>query len=313
MQFVRAGQDNLVTADLNDGADAITSGVVRHYLKAMSGANAGKWWNGSAWAATEVAAGVGTHDARGHWYCQVDSDAWTVAAVYETYAVHAENEQINYRDQVYCLPAIGSGVSFAGVVSTEICNDALLPLSGAMGVQQIASIDDTDDPTAVICATQYPKALRKVTRIVQPHYAMSFGECGEAFSGQADWTYSFSLPDDCLESVVGYQTDEGNRLARYDHKVIGSTLLTDTLSNLDGDSAYIYYLFALSDVSAMSEAFRWAVSCELAYRLSGALDPAKTTEMEARAEGAIAAATLADSWRCRAEQGEYSWISHRGG
>ena len=202
--------------------------------------------------------------------------------------------------------------------STAICNDALLTLSGAMESQYITSIDDTSDPTAVKCADQYPKALAEVLSIVQPHYAMKLGDCGDALEGDdlpeaSDWTYVFSLPDDCHENIVGYQTDAANRKARYNHKVMGSYLLTDVRSDMDGDSAYIYYLFALSDVTAMSMAFRWAVACRMAFRLSGALDPAKTSEMEARAEAAIEAATLADSWRCRAEQGEYSWISHRGG
>ncbi len=202
--------------------------------------------------------------------------------------------------------------------STAICNDALLTLSGAMESQYITSIDDTSDPTAVKCADQYPKALAEVLSIVQPHYAMKLGDCGDALEDDdlpeaSDWTYVFSLPDDCHENIVGYQTDVHNRNQRYDHKVMGSYLLTDALGNLGGDSAYIYYLFALSDVTAMSMAFRWAVACRMAFRLSGALDPAKTSEMEARAEAAIEAATLADSWRCRAEQGEYSWISHRGG
>jgi len=202
--------------------------------------------------------------------------------------------------------------------STAICNDALLTLSGAMESQYITSIDDTSDPTAVKCADQYPKALAEVLSIVQPHYAMKLGDCGDALEGDdlpeaSDWTYVFSLPDDCHENIVGYQTDVHNRNQRYDHKVMGSYLLTDALGNLGGDSAYIYYLFALSDVTAMSQAFRWAVSCEIAYRLSGALDPKKTLEMRELAIAARDAAAIADSWRCQAEEGEYSWISHRGG
>lgn len=201
---------------------------------------------------------------------------------------------------------------------TEICNDGLLLLSGAIETQSITAITDTNDPVAVKCALQYPKALNKLLTIVQPHYAMKLGDCGTALSGDdlpemADWTYAFDLPEDCHENIVGYQTDAANRKARYNHKVMGSYLLTDVLSDLDGDSAYIYYLFALSDVSAMSEAFRWAVSCEIAYRLSGALDPKKTLEMRELAVAARDAAAIADSWRCQAEEGEYSWISHRGG
>ncbi len=201
---------------------------------------------------------------------------------------------------------------------TAMCNDALLLLSGAIETQSITSIDDANDPVAVKCAAQYPKAVGKLLSIVQPHYAMKFDDCGDPLEDDdlpeaSDWTYVFSLPDDCHENIVGYQTDAANRKARYNHKVMGSYLLTDVRSDMDGDSAYIYYLFAFSDVTAMSQAFRWAVSCEIAYRLSGALDPKKTLEMRELAIAARDAATIADSWRCQAEEGEYSWISHRGG
>ena len=199
---------------------------------------------------------------------------------------------------------------------TPICNDGLLLLSGAEGSRAISSIEDTDNPTAVLCADQYPKILKKLLTVIQPHYAMKYGDCGDPLEDEdipasSDWVYAFDLPDDCHENVVGYQTDEDNRKARYNYRVLGSYLLTDTLSNTDADSAYLFYLFYLTDTTLMSEAFRWAIACELAYRLSGPIDPKVTLQMQQRAQDAIGTAALADSWVCRQEEGEYSWLSHR--
>lgn len=116
MQFVRSGQANLITADLNDGTNPITTGVVTHYLKALSGAAAGQWWDGAeaAWSATEAAAGTGAHDGRGHWTCSVIAEAWTGGVRYQTYAAHADARQINYRDEVLCLTSGGTWPEAAG-------------------------------------------------------------------------------------------------------------------------------------------------------------------------------------------------------
>jgi hypothetical protein len=48
--------------------DPITTGTVNYYLKAKSGANAGKWWRNSdqTWLPAETANAM-THDADGHW------------------------------------------------------------------------------------------------------------------------------------------------------------------------------------------------------------------------------------------------------
>lgn len=46
----------------------ITAGVVNYYLKALTGANAGKWWDtgDGSWQAAETANAM-THEADGHW------------------------------------------------------------------------------------------------------------------------------------------------------------------------------------------------------------------------------------------------------
>jgi uncharacterized phiE125 gp8 family phage protein len=107
MQFPRSGQTNLITADLIQSDEPLTTGSAAFYLRALSGAETGHWWDGEDWAETETAAGTGTHIARGHWECEIAAAAWTAGTRYQCYAVHETDTQINYADEILCLTAGG--------------------------------------------------------------------------------------------------------------------------------------------------------------------------------------------------------------
>lgn len=180
----------------------------------------------------------------------------------------------------------------------------------------IDDIDDMKDPVAKVCADQYPKCRDGLLVEIQPHFAMGYGDCGEPLTEgdipeSSDYVHAFAFPGDCLDNVVAYQTDAANRKARYGHKVMGSYLLTDTLSDAAGTSAYIYYLKAVTDVTVMTETFRWAIACRLAYRLSGVLKPQERDRVLMDASASRDDSFCADSWRRQPDDGEYSWIAAR--
>jgi hypothetical protein len=64
----------------------ITSGTVNYYLKAKSGANAGKWWKNAdeTWDAAETANAM-THDADGHWEIDLASSPFADGVRYLEY------------------------------------------------------------------------------------------------------------------------------------------------------------------------------------------------------------------------------------
>lgn len=71
-QTINTGSTTLrgFTLIAKTNGDPITSGTVNWYLKALTGANAGKWWQKSdeSWSAGEVANEM-EHQADGHWTC----------------------------------------------------------------------------------------------------------------------------------------------------------------------------------------------------------------------------------------------------
>lgn len=104
MQTFIAGTANTLYTDMVAKLDGepITSGTVTFYLIAVTGSNAGKWFktSGDSWSAVEAAAGSGTHKADGHWYCSIDSAAWTSGVRYEMYAKESGDLHIPYSEEI---------------------------------------------------------------------------------------------------------------------------------------------------------------------------------------------------------------------
>ena len=67
--------------------DPITSGTANYYLKALTGAQLGKWWKDSdqTWAAVETANTM-THVADGHWTRTLAATPWYDGALFMEYA-----------------------------------------------------------------------------------------------------------------------------------------------------------------------------------------------------------------------------------
>ena len=66
---------------------AITAGTVNYYLKALTGANAGKWWKNAdqTWDASETANAM-THQADGSWTIELAATPFADAILYLEYS-----------------------------------------------------------------------------------------------------------------------------------------------------------------------------------------------------------------------------------
>jgi len=119
MQRAIHGQANVLTLPLLKVADgtALTTGTVAMYLRAKDGANAGKWWAGSAWSAAAASAGAGAYKAGADWDISIGSAAWTAGVRYRLYAVDAGGLAFAVGDDVLCersLAGIGAKADLIG-------------------------------------------------------------------------------------------------------------------------------------------------------------------------------------------------------
>ena len=95
---------NIIGADLIDYATGlpIESGTVQHYLRALTGDNALKYWQASddTWQETKSSAGQGTHQGEGHWEVSVVAAAWETGVKYQRWAEVDSGRQLTVREDV---------------------------------------------------------------------------------------------------------------------------------------------------------------------------------------------------------------------
>ncbi|HUW99883.1 MAG TPA: hypothetical protein VMY35_02810 [Phycisphaerae bacterium] len=108
MKLAIPGQANVLSLPVVKRAsgDPITTGTITFYLKALDGANAGKWWKGEDWTwdaeAQSAGAGGGGDAADGHWSVSIASAAWTAGVRYLLYAKESGALHIPVGDDVLC-------------------------------------------------------------------------------------------------------------------------------------------------------------------------------------------------------------------
>jgi hypothetical protein len=171
---------------------------------------------------------------------------------------------------------------------TDIANLALGKLGGA-GSQLtasgfISSINGTDMVSGW-CRTLLPVCRERVIvdlavekcplreSIVYKDMGAAIDESGLPEIG--DWTYAFNVPTDCL--AVIWQIDEDfpdtGRKRKYKFETIlnkgknGLILLTNNLSNSDGDSAFIAYATDIKNPNAFNSTFTQCLTTLLASEL----------------------------------------------
>lgn len=120
MQSFVAAQANTMYADIVSASTglAIMSGTVYGRLKALTGINAGKWWNAasSTWSATTASAGSMSRDDDDKWELVVAAAAWISGVRYKFYAVESTNANIVVEEDVV---EIHSAAEFAFEATVE--------------------------------------------------------------------------------------------------------------------------------------------------------------------------------------------------
>jgi len=112
-----AGIANTMHADMvaKASGDAIVAGTVTAYLKALTGANAGKYFRASdsSWQASQSSAGEMTYKEEASWEVSIASAAWTAGVRYKFQAAESGTLHIPYSDEV--IDANSSAVSIKAV------------------------------------------------------------------------------------------------------------------------------------------------------------------------------------------------------
>lgn len=226
-----------------DSGDAITSGTVNYYLRAKSGANAGKWWKNSdqTWAAAETANAM-THDADGNWTIELAASPFTDGIVYLEYAKESTDLHVAGEGQLLRGKAVDYGLASADTGATAVfrtgadgdtgktLSDQLDTITTAVSPLYWASvrhtIDDTDgsdlwtiipmkDGVAQTSATLVTLTVTKRsdgTALINVQSATQIG-------ATSVWKYTASTSErindgtDSYVAVVTFTCDAGSRTA----------------------------------------------------------------------------------------------------
>jgi len=161
---------------------------------------------------------------------------------------------------------------------TDLANLALALVGGAgidTGAFQITSIADTSSKTAILCNTHYEQARRETLVRAWWDEAAKYADLGAELSDieKADWDYAFNLPSDylgrCEQINESYHASTKPRyLIRYDHEIMSGKLLTNDLTNEAGTSAYIRYIWDLTDTAKLSPLLFKAIATNLAATIA---------------------------------------------
>lgn len=153
---------------------------------------------------------------------------------------------------------------------TSIANRALAKIGGGEKALRIQSINENTDISNLLQGL-YPSVRKRVLCRRYWNGATKYADLGAevTVTEKAEWEYSFNLPSDYLARCK--QTDEGDHTKNYDHQISEGVLFTNTYSNEDGDSAYIIYVFNLTDVSKFSPWLEEAIAILLAAEASSAI------------------------------------------
>lgn len=180
----------------------------------------------------------------------------------------------------------------AAISKTDLCNIALLKISGAVtdtGALFISSITGSTK-TELAFAKVYPFARREALARADWDFASMYLDLGTELSGvnlveAADWEYQFALPDpegvDYPFVRLIHQTDETDHTKTYDCEVLPNAdddafiLATNNYTNADGDSAFIKYIWDNDDPNMYSPLFIEAFTTLLASKVAPFVKTAK--------------------------------------
>jgi len=162
---------------------------------------------------------------------------------------------------------------------TDFCNYAISKVGGGKDDNFfIPNVTDTSNSTAVLCARLYPRVRQEVLCRAWFAEATKYADLGAELSGvaQAGWEYAFNLPTDylgkCQQINESYHSStKAEYTHRYDVEVASGRMFTNSYSNADGDSAYIRYVWKLTDPTKLAPLTYEAMAVKMAAELSPAL------------------------------------------
>lgn len=149
---------------------AITSGTVNYYIKAKSGANAGKWWKNSdqTWAAVETANAM-THDADGNWTIELAASPFIEDVIYLEYA--KESGDLHVAGEGRLLRGVGySGGDYTQTVTVTTGTPAVAVQNAAVYIMDGATIVDKQPTNVSGIATPSADAGTYTLKVVKSGY-----------------------------------------------------------------------------------------------------------------------------------------------
>ena len=196
---------------------------------------------------------------------------------------------------------------------TAIANRMFFKLGGGRDDIIITDIDDASDENAVKAKTIYAQVRNEVLVRWPWNDCRKFADLGAEASGleMADLEYAFSLPTDKIAVVA--QIDEDDRSVKFTYEVRGAYLFTNDYSNTDGDSAYIDYIYKVTDASEYSPALLEAIATKWAAEMAPLYKPEWTDQLKREFEYLVlpnAKAANQDS-QYSEDEGRYSWREAR--
>lgn len=225
----------------------------------------------------------------------------------------ASTDQVLGGARIYWTGSSEAGVD-TELNATSVANRAFAKLGGTKGPDIIISdIDDTSDENAVAAKAIYSQVRNEVLVRWPWNECREYADLGSetTVTAQADWEYVFALPSNYLAAAV--QIDEEDHTIKHNCEVRGLYLYTNTLSNSDGDSAYIDYVKKVTDASEYSPALFESIATKLAAELAPRYKPQEKDNLKREYEFLVlpnAKATNQES-QYEDDKGSYSWRDAR--
>ena len=196
---------------------------------------------------------------------------------------------------------------------TALANRMFTKLGGSRDDLFIDDIDDTDDKNAVNAKRIYAQVRNEVLIRCLWNNCRKYADLGSVVVGleMADWNYAFSLPSDTI--FVSGQIDEDDRKLNFTYEIRGLYLFTNDYSNSDGDSAYIDYIYLVTDADEYSPGLVEAITTKWAAEMAPIYKPEWTERLKREYEYLVLPNSKAvnQQEQYADDEGSYSWRDAR--
>ena len=226
----------------------ITTGTVNTYIVALTGDNAGKWFQGSdqTWQAAEAVALAATHKGDGHWTASIHADCWILGVRYMEYAKESGDLHVPVNRMTIAL--YPDGWTSAGEVVTD---SASRTASKAIGFSTFNASSDTVDLGAILgtalteTAGYIAAGFKKLFNVATP--VLTVASVNQTIDNPTAATITDAIWDEALTGAThNTPTTAGRRLRELASTVIysntaaggGTTYITLDAGASATDGAY---------------------------------------------------------------------------